>query len=141
VLPTDVALARASRSERAAAEFDERRLLSHLGLRFANGALWECDVQKRTGRPRGGRRDAQLPAAIGLWESAHAPVPESAMRFPPLRACTQRDKPAKTPGRALCTVAVRANPRRGGGSVASDETAWGEDARGIGETENSSCRP
>jgi hypothetical protein len=51
--PTDVALARAPRSELASAELDERRMVSHLRLRFADGQLWEFDVprsDKKTAR-------------------------------------------------------------------------------------------
>jgi hypothetical protein len=44
--PTDVALARAPRSELASAELDEGRMVSHLRLRFADGRLWEFDVPK-----------------------------------------------------------------------------------------------
>jgi hypothetical protein len=44
--PTDVALARAPRSELASAELEEGRMVSHLRLRFANGGLWEFDVPK-----------------------------------------------------------------------------------------------
>ncbi len=51
--PTDVALARAPRSELASAELEEGRMLSHLRLCFTNGRLWEFDVprsDKRTAR-------------------------------------------------------------------------------------------
>lgn len=44
--PTDVALARVPRSELASAELEERRMASHLRLRFTNGQLWEFDVPK-----------------------------------------------------------------------------------------------
>ena len=44
--PTDVALARAPRSELASVELEERRMVSHLRLRFADGRLWEFDVPK-----------------------------------------------------------------------------------------------
>jgi hypothetical protein len=44
--PTDVALARVSRSELASAELEEGRMVSHLKLRFDNGKMWEFDVPK-----------------------------------------------------------------------------------------------
>jgi hypothetical protein len=44
--PTDVALARAPRSELASASLDEGRMLSHLRLQFADGRLWEFDIPK-----------------------------------------------------------------------------------------------
>jgi hypothetical protein len=44
--PTDVALARAPRSELAAVELEEGRMVSHLRLHFANGRLWQFDVPK-----------------------------------------------------------------------------------------------
>ena len=44
--PTEVALARAPRSELAAAELEEGRMVSHLRLRFVNGRLWEFDVPR-----------------------------------------------------------------------------------------------
>lgn len=44
--PTDVALARAPRSELEDVELDEGRMVSHLRLRFANGRLWEFDVPR-----------------------------------------------------------------------------------------------
>jgi hypothetical protein len=44
--PTDVALARASRSELASVELEEGRMVSHLRLRFANGRLWQFDIPK-----------------------------------------------------------------------------------------------
>ncbi len=44
--PTDVALARAARSELDSAELEEGRMVSHLRLRFSNGRLWEFDIPK-----------------------------------------------------------------------------------------------
>jgi hypothetical protein len=44
--PTDVALARAPRSELTSAELQEGRIVSHLRLHFADGRLWEFDVPK-----------------------------------------------------------------------------------------------
>ena len=44
--PTEVALARAPRSELASAELEQGRMVSHLRLRFADGGLWEFDVPK-----------------------------------------------------------------------------------------------
>jgi hypothetical protein len=51
--PTDVALARAPRSELVSAELDEGLMVSHLRLQFAEGRLWEFDVprsDKKTAR-------------------------------------------------------------------------------------------
>ena len=59
--PTDVALARAPRSELTSAELEEGRMLSHLRLRFANGLQWEFDV------PRSNRQTARaVVAALGF---------------------------------------------------------------------------
>ena len=44
--PTDVALARAPRSELASVELEEGRMVSHLRLHFASGRLWQFDVPK-----------------------------------------------------------------------------------------------
>jgi hypothetical protein len=44
--PTDIALARAPRSELVSAELDEGKLLSHLVIRLADGKRWEFDVPK-----------------------------------------------------------------------------------------------
>jgi hypothetical protein len=44
--PTDVALARAPRSELASAELEEGRMVSHLRLHFANGRVWQFDIPK-----------------------------------------------------------------------------------------------
>jgi hypothetical protein len=44
--PTDVALARAPRSQLTSAELEEGRMISHLRLRFTSGQLWQFDIPK-----------------------------------------------------------------------------------------------
>lgn len=46
-------LARAPRTDVASAELDEGKLLSHLGIAFTNGAVWQFDV------PAQGRKSAR----------------------------------------------------------------------------------
>jgi hypothetical protein len=44
---TDEVLARVPRSEVAAVELDQGKLLSHLKIEFADGAVWQFDVPKQ----------------------------------------------------------------------------------------------
>ena len=59
---TDEVLARVSKSQILATDFDEGRMLSHLKITFRDGTIWEFDV------PKASKKDAR--SLVGVLEGS-----------------------------------------------------------------------